>query len=79
LLRFRAAFQAVLLTVALQQPARKAEDLGGDRPSLLRIGVEQTIGRAPEDGVELPSEIVGVLYAGVEPLSPGRFIGTSRR
>lgn len=63
LLRFWAAFQAVLLTVAVEQPARKAKNLCGDRPSLLRIGVEQTIGRPPEDGGELPSEVVGVLYA----------------
>src|SRR5215813_14152166 len=69
LLRIATATYLATLAGCLEQACRQAEHMLGNGPALRFISREQRRRRAAEDCGELPAEIVGVLHAGIEPLS----------
>ncbi len=56
----------------VEQPGRQTQHMLRDRAPLCLVAIEQGMGRAAEHGGEFPTEVIGVLQAGVQPLRAGR-------
>jgi hypothetical protein len=66
---FAAATQFAALLHCGQELRRKTKHARSDRAALRFIGVQQDIGRAGQDRRQFPTQIVCVLYTGIETLT----------
>jgi hypothetical protein len=71
LLNVAAAAQLAALG-GIEQFCGKTEHISRNRPAFFLVAVEQRIAGPADDRLELPSEIIGILHAGIEALAARR-------